>query len=115
MSKTETAPAVETPTATPLEEGQVSIIAEGKEVVFAAGQMELAGMPDITRLRVLAGAFVQKHLEVEEHKTKLGLVKQEIMMELRQEGRTSFAYRGGGRIFFFEITASEEKLEITKK
>ena len=118
MTKTAEAPEEETtkaPKKEMLQEGQVSIIVEGKEVVFDQDVRDFPGMPDISRLRQLAGAFVKKTIDVEEQRDLLDKVKQEIMLQLRQEGRTSFAYRAGGSLFVFEITATEEKLDVKKK
>lgn len=99
-----------------LQEGQVSIIVEGKEVVFPVGAAQLPGMPqEMTRLRKLAGAWVVKAQQVAEHQDLQDKVQQEIMMELRNEGRTGFAYREGGSTYVFSINAPDEKLVVKRK
>ena len=113
--KPETNSTTEAPKKEPLQAGQVSIIYDGKEVVFSADVLELPGMPEATRLKKLASAYVRKNLDVAEQQDLLLKVKQEIMMELRNEGRTGFAYRSSGATYIFEINKPEEALEIKRK
>lgn len=113
--KTETADANAAPPKEELEAGQSSIIIDGREMVFKSGQKELPGMPEVTRLRQLGLAFVDQTFVVEQAKAMLDKVKQETMMELRNEGRSSFAMRENGVTYIFNINAPQEKLEVKKK
>ncbi len=105
---------VETPKKEPLQEGQVSIVMDGKEVVFTS-DLELPGMPEAGRLRKLASAYVRKCVDVAEQNDLLLNVRQAIMMELRNEGRSGFAYRSGTGTYIFEINKPAESLEIKRK
>lgn len=99
----------------PLEEGKVAMILDGKQIVFAKDQMDLPGMPEASRLRKLADLFIRdegaKAILVE----RQDKTKQDIMIELRNEGRSSFALRENGVTYLFDISAPQEKLEVKKK
>ena len=72
-------------------------------------------MPEATRLRRLGLGYVTQWFKTEEAKEMLDKVKQEILMELRDEGRSSFAMRENGVTYIFNINAPQEKLEVKKK
>ena len=72
-------------------------------------------MPEMSRLRKLAAAWVRKAGEIAEHQDLQDKVQQEVMMELRNEGRTGSAYREGGSTYTFSINAPDEKLVIKRK
>ncbi len=98
-----------------LQEGQVSIMVEGREVVFQPDQMELPGMPDMGRLRRIAAAYVTQARKVAEARDGLQRLNQEAMLELRNEGRTGFAYRDAGKTWSFMIDAPAEQLIVKVK
>ena len=98
-----------------LQEGQGSIITEGKEIVFQRGQTELPGMPEISRLRRLGLQYVGLTFEKMRIEEAMDKTRQEIMMELRSEGRPSFGMREDGVLYIFNINAPQEKLEVKKK
>ena len=113
--ETQEEPKAKAPAKESLQEGQGSIIADGKEIVFQAGQTELPGMPEITRLRRLGLQYVGYAFEKMRIEDALDKTKQEIMMELRNEGRPSFGMRENGVTYIFNINAPQEKLEVKKK
>lgn len=98
-----------------LKEGQVSIVVEEKEVVFQVGQTDLPGMPEMSHLRKMAGAWVKKAGDIAIEEDLQDKLTQEIMLQLRSEGRTGFAYREGGSTYIFAINAPEEKLVVKRK
>ena len=98
-----------------LGEGQSSIIIDGREVVFQQGQTELPGMPQETRLKRLGNTYVSQTFVKAKEDDLLDKIKQEIMMEIRNEGRASFAMRENGVLYVFNINAPQEKLEVKKK
>ena len=98
-----------------LEEGKVALILDGKQVVFAKDQMDLPGMPEASRLRKLADLFIKDELVKAAAVDRQDKTKQEIMIELRNEGRTGFALRENGVTYLFEVSAPQEKLEVKKK
>jgi len=99
----------------PLQVGKSSIIVDGKEIVFNKGQSELPGMPDISKLRKLADAFVAQEREIFDEQMRLGKIRNEIMMELKKEQRTDFAFRKGTLTYAFTIATADEKLKVSKK
>ncbi len=99
----------------PLEIGKTSISVDGKEIVFGNGQTDLPGMPDVSRLRKLADAFVAQADMIETEESRLRKIRQEIMMELKGEGRADFAFRKGPVTYTFQIAVADEKLKVQKK
>lgn len=99
----------------PLQVGKTSIIVDGKEVVFNRGQNELPGMPEVGRLRKLADGYVSQANTIDEEQERLNKIRQAIMLELKQEGRTDFAFRKGEMIYGFTIATADEKLKVSKK
>jgi hypothetical protein len=99
----------------PLEEGKVALILDGKQVVFAKDQMDLPGMPEASRLRKLADLFIQDDLAKTAATERQDKTKQDIMIELRDEGRTGFALRENGVTYVFNVSAPQEKLEVKKQ
>jgi len=99
----------------PLQVGKTSIIVDGKEIIFARGQKELPGMPEISRLRALAEGYAKQAEEIEEEQKRLNDIRQNIVMELKNEGRTEFAFRMADAIHLFTIVPTDEKLKVKKK
>lgn len=98
-----------------LQVGKTSIIVDGKEVVFNRSQKDLPGMPEISRLRRLADGFVSQSESIMEEQERLNKIRQAIMIELKQEGRTDFAFRKGEMTYGFTIATADEKLKVSKK
>ena len=98
-----------------LDEGKVAMILDGKQIVFAKDQMDLPGMPEASRLRKLADLFIVDEMEKAATAARQDKTKQDIMIELRNEGRTGFALRENGVTYLFEVSAPQEKLEVKKK
>lgn len=94
---------------------RTSVMVDGKEFVFEKDQMELFGEPEISRLRKLADAFILQVGLIEVETEKKAQIGQNIMMELHQEGRASFAFRHQGSTYTFEITPTAEKLKVKKE
>lgn len=99
----------------PLQIGKTSIIVDGKEVVFNKGQSELPGMPEIGKLHKLANSYVTQAKAIDEEQERLNKINQAIMMELKQEQRTDFAFRKGSTTYAFTIKTADEKLKVSKK
>lgn len=108
-------PKAKKPRKEPLQVGKQSIIVDGKEIVFNKNQRELPGMPEISRYRKLAEAWVIQNEEIEEEQMRLHRIRQEIMMELKKEQRTEFAYRKGSLTYEFSIVPTDEKIKVSKK
>ena len=98
-----------------IEEGKVAMILDGKQIVFAKDQMDLPGMPEASRLRKLADLFIRDDLEKASITERQDKTKQDIMIELRNEGRTGFALRENGVTYLFDVSSPQEKLEVKKK
>lgn len=99
----------------PIEEGKIAMILDGKQIVFAKDQMDLPGMPEASRLRKLADLFIKDEMAKAAVADRQDKTKQDIMIELRNEGRTGFALRENGVTYLFEVSAPQEKLEVKKK
>jgi hypothetical protein len=96
--------------------GKASVLVDGKEHVFDLDHPEFPEvLKDIGRLSLLAKASVAQETRIVEEKEKLGDIKKEILLELKNEGRSSFAYRQGSMTYTFEIEAKPETLVIKKR
>ena len=123
MTTTETAAPAKEPKAPkakasrkePLQVGKTSIIVDGKEVVCGRGQSDLPGMPELSRIHKLANGFVTQFDTIEEEQQRLDKIRQAIMLEMKQEGRTDFAFRKGPMTYGFAISSANEKLKVSKK
>ncbi len=112
---TEEVTAEATPSENKLPLGKASVLVDGKEHVFNLDHPEFPGiLKDIGRLSILAKASVAQELRIAEEKEKRTKILNDILLELKNEGRSGFAYRQGAMTYEFEIASKLEKLVVKK-
>lgn len=75
---------------------------------------ELPGMPPKPAINILAEDYVFQKGIIEAEEEKLDQIKDRIYMQMKSDGRKSFAYNHDGIIHLFEISEKVEKLVVKK-
>ena len=80
-----------------------------------AKQKELPQMPARSKLGQACDKFIEHRDEMSEAQEKMEKLKEQVMLQMKSEGRSAFAYSKDGDNYYFELKETVEKLAVRKQ